>query len=107
MKFFIPYTPRFYGVTITPFVAGGIGFGKVEYRGVGDGFSYRNNESGFMYQGKAGLELKTGTHLAFDVAYRYLQSPVYDTPGSYEGANYSGTVRSHVQGATFGVKYNF
>jgi opacity protein-like surface antigen len=106
-KIGIPYTAHFMMFGITPYVAGGIGYGNVQYTGRNGNFTYEDDHNGFMWQGKAGLEIKTGEHLAFDIAYRYLEAPEYTTPGAFYNAGYSGVAKAHVQAATLGVKYLF
>jgi opacity protein-like surface antigen len=103
----IPYTAHFMMFGVTPYVAGGIGYGNVQYTGRNGEFTYADDHNGFMWQGKAGLEIKTGQHLAFDIAYRYLEAPEYTTPGAFYNAGYSGVAKAHVQAATLGVKYLF
>ncbi len=108
LKLSLPLTTHFTRFGIQPYVAGGIGYGKVEYNGINGAFAYQSQESGFMWQGKAGVEVDMGRHLALDVAYRYLETPEYDTPGSYSsGTGYSALARSHLQAVTLGLKFNF
>ena len=104
VKLRIPYTYTYRGFGVTPYVAVGAGYGTSEYR-LSDGVDARQN--GLMWQGKAGLEIKTGTPVSFDVGYRYLAAPDYETPGAYYGVNSSAQVKSHVQAATIGVRYSF
>jgi hypothetical protein len=106
-KLGIPYSTHFMGISIEPYVAGGIGYGQVQYTGQNGISSYRDEQNGFIWQGKAGLEINTGSHIGFDIAYRYLTSPRYDTPGSFSNTGYSAQVQSHVQAVTVGVKYSF
>lgn len=106
-KIGIPYTAQVMMFGITPYVAGGIGYGNVQYTGSNGVFTYQDDRNGFMWQGKAGLEIKTGQHLAFDIAYRYLEAPEYTTPGAFYNAGYSGVAKTHVQAASLGVKYLF
>lgn len=103
----IPYNPHFMGFGITPYVAGGIGYGNVQYTGRNGDFTYQDDRNGFIWQGKAGVEVKTGRHIAVDLAYRYLDAPEYTTPGAFYGAGYSALAKSHVQAVTMGVKYTF
>jgi opacity protein-like surface antigen len=106
-KIGIPYTAQFMMFGVTPYIAGGIGYGNVQYTGRNGNFTYADDHNGFMWQGKAGLEIKTGQHLAFDIAYRYLEAPEYTTPGAFYNAGYSGVAKAHVQAATLGLKYMF
>jgi opacity protein-like surface antigen len=104
VKLRIPYTYTYRGFGVTPYIAAGAGYGTAEYR-LSDGQDAREN--GLIWQGKAGLEIKTGTPLSFDVGYRYLGAPNYETPGAYYGVNSSAQVKSHVEAATLGVRYSF
>jgi len=104
VKLHIPYTYTYRGFGITPYVAAGAGYGVSDYI-VSD--SNAAHESGLMWQGKAGLEIKTASPLSFDLGYRYLGTPDYQTPGAYYGVNSSAEAKSHVQAATLGVKYTF
>ena len=107
LKLSLPLTTHFYRFGVQPYIAGGIGYGKVEYNGVNGNFAYADHQSGFIWQGKAGVEVDMGRHVALDLAYRYLQAPDYTTPGSFEGAGYSALARSHLQAVTLGLKFNF
>jgi opacity protein-like surface antigen len=104
VKLRIPYTYTYRGFGVTPYVAVGAGYGTSQYR-LSDGLNAQEN--GLMWQGKAGLEIKTGTPVSFDVGYRYLHAPDYETPGAYYGVNSSAQVKSDVQAATIGVRYSF
>ncbi|MHB8283169.1 MAG: outer membrane beta-barrel protein [Caulobacteraceae bacterium] len=106
-KIGIPYTAHFMLFGVTPYVAGGIGYGNIQYTGRNGNFTYADDNNGFMWQGKAGLEIKAGKHIAFDLAYRYLEAPQYTTPGAFYNVGYSGVAKAHVQAATLGVKYLF
>ncbi len=102
-----PYSFHALSFGVSPYIAGGIGYGNVQYTGVNGAFSYQDNEDGFIWQTKAGVEFKAGQHLALDIGYRYLESPDFTTPGAFHNTNYSGLVRTHVQVGTLGLKYNF
>ncbi len=105
LKLSLPLTTHFSRFGLQPYVAGGIGFGKVEYNGVNGAFAYQDQQSGFIWQGKAGVEVDMGRHVALDVGYRYLQTPDYLI--SFNGGNYSALARSHLQAVTLGLKFNF
>ena len=92
---------------IEPYVAGGVGYGNVQYTGRNGAFSYVDDQDGLIFQGKAGIEFHFGEHIGFDISYRYLQSPDYTTPGSFVNTGYSALTRSHIQAATGGLKYYF
>ncbi len=102
IRFSIPYDYRVSRFAITPYVAVGAGYGDIRTRLTDQ---YTNN-AGFMYQGKAGFEVKTGTPVSFDLGYRYIQAP--ETNVNYTlGGTGSFSQRTHVQAATFGIKYTF
>jgi outer membrane protein W len=107
VKIGVPYVTHFMGLSIKPYVAGGVGYGQVQYTGQNGAFSYVDQQNGFLWQGKAGVEIETGYHIGLDIAYRYLSSPRYDTPGSFSNTNYSALVQSHLQAVTAGVIYRF
>jgi opacity protein-like surface antigen len=104
VKLRIPYTYSYRGFGVTPYVGVGAGYGVSQYR-LSDGLNAQDN--GLIWQGKAGLEIKTGTPVSFDVGYRYLHAPDYETPGAYYGVNSSAQVKSDVQAATIGMRYSF
>ena len=115
LRFSLPFTPTYtvnmmshsIPIGFKPYIAGGIGRGNIELSGQNGAFSYRDSQDGFIWQGKAGLEIRTGGHIALDVGYRYLESPDYDHPGSFNSPGYSAITRSHLQAATVGLKYYF
>ena len=115
LRFSLPFTPTYvvplgahaFPIGVKPYIAGGIGYGNIEFSGQNSAFSYRDSQDGFIWQGKAGLEIRTGPHVALDVGYRYLQSPDYYYPGAINSPGYSAITRSHVQAATLGLKYYF
>ncbi len=103
----LPIGPHTLAIGIEPYISPGVGYGEVQYTGNNGAFSYNDNKSGLLWQAKAGIEIHTGQHLAFDIAYRYLQSPDYNHPGSFNSSGYSALTRSHVQVGTLGLKYYF
>lgn len=103
-KLRIPYSYKFRRFAVTPYIAGGIGYGNIEYR-ASEGLEAEH--SGFMWQGKAGLEINTGTPVSFDLGYRYVETPEYTTPGAFYSANESALIKSHFQAATAGIRYTF
>ena len=115
LRLSLPFTPTYklplgqhsLAIGIEPYISPGVGYGEVQYTGRNGVFSYDDNQGGLLWQAKAGIEIQTGRHLAFDIAYRYLQSPDYDHPGSFNSPGYSALTRSHVQVGTLGLKYYF
>ena len=103
----LPLGPHALAIGIEPYISPGVGYGEVQFTGRNGAFSYDDDKGGLLWQAKAGVEIHTGRHLAFDIAYRYLQSPDYDRPGSFNSPGYSALTRSHVQAATLGLKYYF
>ena len=103
----VPLGPHSLAIGLEPYISPGVGYGDVQYTGRNGVFDYKDDQGGLIWQAKAGLEIHTGRHLAFDIAYRYLQSPDYSHPGSFNSPGYSALTRSHVQAATVGLKYYF
>ena len=106
-SFTAPLGPYALPIAISPYISPGAGYGNVQYTGRNGAFSYDDDQDGFIWQAKAGVEISTGRHVAFDIAYRYLQSPEFTYPGSFNSPGYSALTRSHVQAVTAGLKYNF
>jgi opacity protein-like surface antigen len=115
LRLSLPFTPTYnlalaghtIPIGVTPYIAPGIGYGRIQFTGTNGIYGYDDRQSGFIWQAKAGLEVRTGQHIAFDIAYRYLQSPDYTHPGFYNSPGYSALTRSHIQAATLGLKYYF
>ena len=109
LKFSLPYdyhvTPRF---ALVPYVAAGAGYGEVRYHTGGGGVDFlHDSQDGFMWQGKAGVEVKTGTPVSLDLGYRYLQTPDYHQDYLGVGGGSSFQLKSHAQVATIGLRYTF
>jgi opacity protein-like surface antigen len=115
LKFSLPVTPTYtvplgamsVPIGIKPYIAGGIGYGDIQFSGHNGIVSYDEGQDGFIWQAKAGVEFRTGNHFGLDIAYRYLQSPQYNYPGYFNSPGYTSLTRSHVQAVTAGVTYHF
>ena len=115
LRFSLPFTPTYtvplgfmsLPIGIKPYIAGGIGYGNIQFSGRNGVVSYYDNQDGFIWQGKAGVEFRTGSHFGLDIGYRYLQSPEYHYPGYFNSPGYTSLPRSHVQAVTAGIKYYF
>ncbi len=105
LKFSLPFTPQVMSFGLNPYIAAGIGYGNVQYTGRDGATSYRDDADGFIWQGKAGLDIKLYRNIGLDLAYRYLQSPDFHTAGAFH--DYSILSRTHVQAVTLGLKYAF
>jgi opacity protein-like surface antigen len=77
---------------IVPYVGGGIGYGVVRYSSGG----YSTDDSGFMWQLRAGVSGELTKNMRWDIGYRYLQSPTYEinASGNISGPRSAGPVRS-------------
>ena len=79
LKFSLPFTPTYtvplgfmtLPIGIKPYIAGGIGYGNVQFSGRNNATSYYEDQNGFIWQGKAGVEFRTGNHFGLDIGYRY------------------------------------
>jgi opacity protein-like surface antigen len=109
LKFSLPFdyhvTPRF---ALVPYAAAGAGYGQVRYHTGAGGVDFVNDtQDGFMWQAKAGVEVKTGTPVSLDIGYRYLETPDYHQDFLGAGGGSSFEMRSHAQVATVGLRYTF
>lgn len=77
-----------------PYVGAGVGYGQTEYKLLGD----RGASGGFLWQLKAGVSVPATADLTWDLGYRFLRSPDYETVGLIEidGQAYS----AHFKAAT-------
>jgi opacity protein-like surface antigen len=78
-----------------PYVAGGIGYGGVQY----DVFGNHAFQDGMMWQLKAGVAIPVSTHLTWDLGYRFLRTDQYsmNTTIDVGGQRYDATFRSATQ----------
>jgi opacity protein-like surface antigen len=81
------------GGPLAPYVGAGIGYGSVNI----DVDGLDDDQGGFMWQGKAGVVIKTNEQLAWDIGYRYLAFPQYDE--STAGASLKVDTGAHVLSA--------
>ena len=101
----LPYDYHVYrNFAVVPYVAGGIGYGGTRYQ---TSAPLDASQGGFLYQAKAGLEIKTGTPISFDFGYRYIGTPEFDRSFIGPGGQSSFELRGHTQVATGGIKYTF
>jgi opacity protein-like surface antigen len=103
VRFAIPYDYKISRFALVPYVAGGIGYGDIRTNLT----NLSTDQSGYMWQGKAGIEIKTGTPVSFDLGYRYVEAPHADGAASTVASSSSFEQKTHMQAATFGVKYSF
>ena len=101
----VPYDYHVYrNFAVVPYVAAGAGYGQVRYD---TSAPFHDSQSGFLWQAKAGLEIKTGTPVSFDFGYRYIGTPEDHQDFLGAGGQSSFQLRSHAQVATGGIKYTF
>ncbi len=101
VKLAAPRTLPLYGrFTVSPYVAGGIGGG---WGRVGEDNGGHVSDNGFVWQGKAGLDIHTGTPFVIDLGYRYIETPKVSVTGPLDNARY----RTDVQVASIGLRYEF
>jgi opacity protein-like surface antigen len=87
------------GLTLSPFAAGGVGYGQTDMTILGDHYA----GGGLLWQAKAGLALRTSAALSWTLAYRYIHAPTYDT-------NKLGLVarlENDADGVSVGLRYTF
>ncbi len=107
LTFNVPLGAHSFTLGLKPYISPGVGYGELRYTGHNGAFSYDDNHTGVIWQAKAGMDFRFGEHFGLDIAYRYLQSPDYNRPGSFNSPGYSALTRSHVQAVTGGLKYYF
>ena len=105
--FTVPLGARAFPIGIDPYISPGIGRGNVEYAGRNGAYSYEADRDGFIWQAKAGVEIRAGRHFGLDIAYRYIQAPNFNHPDTFNSSDYSAYARSNVQAVTAGLKYYF
>lgn len=87
------------GLALAPFAAVGVGYGHTDMTILADHYT----GDGLLWQAKAGLSVRTSPSLSWNVAYRYVHIPTYDT-------NKLGLVarlENHTDGVSVGVRYTF
>ena len=115
LRLSLPFTPTFtvplgahsFPIGIEPYVAPGVGRGNIEYTGRNGAYSYEADRDGFIWQAKAGVEIKLANHFGVDIAYRYIQAPDFNHPDSFNSPGYTAYARSDFQAVTAGLKYYF
>jgi opacity protein-like surface antigen len=85
------------GLALSPYVAGGVGYGRTDISILGDHYP----GDGWMWQGKVGVSLQATPRLSWDLAYRYMRLPSFDTDKLGLAAHF----RPEVQAISVGVRY--
>ena len=106
-SFTVPLGPHAFPIGIEPYVSPGIGRGNIEYAGRNGAYSYEADKDGFIWQAKAGVEIRAGEHFGLDLAYRYIQAPDFSHPDAFNSPGYTAFARSNFQVVTAGLKYHF
>jgi opacity protein-like surface antigen len=96
LKFEAPLHYKVMQATLSPYVAGGVGYGQTKYDI--DGLSA--NKDGVMWQAKVGLAIHATSKLTWDLGYRYLQLPQLNFGGGNK-------IDTYVHGITVGLRWNF
>jgi opacity protein-like surface antigen len=87
------------GFTLSPFAAVGAGYGHTDMTILGDHYT----GDGFLWQAKAGLSLRTSPSLSWNVAYRYVHVPTYNT----DKLGLVAKLENYADGISVGVRYTF
>lgn len=87
--------------TVQPYVGAGVGYGKVKYDV--DALGGSDDDSGFMWQLKAGVTFAMAGSTTWDIGYRYVRSPEYEVSDDF--ASLSVETDTHVVSA--GIRYSF
>lgn len=105
--FTLPLGSTGLSIGIDPYISPGIGRGNVQYTGRNGIYVYEADRNGFIWQAKAGVEIRVGQHFGFDIAYRYIQAPDFSHPDNFNSPSYTALARSNIQVVTAGLKYHF
>ena len=97
VKFEAPTHYHMMGTTVSPYVAGGVGYGQSRYTVSGSSGSLSGD--GVMWQAKVGLAIHQSDKMTWDVGYRYLQLPQFSQSGL--------KIDTYVHGITVGLRWGF
>jgi opacity protein-like surface antigen len=100
LKLEAPKPYKIAGVAIAPYIAGGLGYGGVEYTA----FDSSDSHGGFNWQAKAGVAIHTNSPLTWDLGYRYLATARYSVN---DGAGDFLDAKTHLHVLTLGARLNF
>jgi opacity protein-like surface antigen len=82
---------------VSPHVSAGAGYGRTDITILGDHYP----GDGWMWQAKAGIAIQVTPRLSWDLGYRYLRLPSFDTNKLGLAAHF----RPDTQAVTLGVRY--
>ena len=85
------------GWSVSPFVAAGLGYGRNDVSILGDHYA----GDGTLWQGKAGLAVRSQGPLSWELGYRYVRLPTFHT----NKRGLDARMRSDVQALSLGVRY--
>lgn len=94
-----PLAADFAGLRVAPYAAGGVGYGHNSITILGNHYT----GEGVVWQGKAGLAVRSSERVAWDVGYRYVHLPTFDINKLGLAARMS----ANAQVVTLGVRYAF
>lgn len=88
---------------VAPYIGAGVGYGqtKIELNGVSD------DNSGVMWQAKAGLQIPTNEHLTWDIGYRFMGGAQYDQDAAVFGSTGRVEVKPYIHAVSVGARINF
>jgi opacity protein-like surface antigen len=93
-------TPHPVAGGVSPYVAGGVGYGGVS----GQAGGVSDSSGGFTWQLKTGLALHSSSRITWDLGYRYLTSAKYAID---LGGGSGGSVLGHVHTVSLGARFGF
>jgi opacity protein-like surface antigen len=96
VKFEAPTHYKVMQTTVSPYIAGGVGYGQTQVNISG----VSATKSNIMWQAKVGLAIHQSDKLTWDLGYRYLQLPSFDAGGGNK-------IDAYVHGVTIGLRWNF
>ena len=92
-----------------PYVGAGVGYGVAKYEALGG--ALKDNDSGVMWQLRAGASYPISPTAAFVIEYRYLDAPQYKLRGAFtfNGVQQTGVASAHtaLHVLSLGMRYRF
>jgi opacity protein-like surface antigen len=86
-------------VSLTPYVAAGVGYGHEDLTILGDHYT----GDGMLWQVKAGLTFQTMSRLGWDLGYRYVSEPTFNT----DKLGLTAKLKTDAHVLSAGVRYSF
>ena len=102
LKYELPTRWQVAGYGVSPYVAGGVGYGGVSY----DVAGADQQDDGLLWQAKTGVAVHLSPRMTLDVGYRYLNGPQFEP--AQDGTTLGGlNLSTHQHIASIGARWTF